>query len=148
MPETEILISSLDKARLTPLLDSARLDARIAQANLALLEREVGRATVRPPQAMPADVVAMHSRVAFVDLASGEVEQYTLVYPNEADMAQNRISVLAPIGTALLGYRVGDVVQWQVPAGSRQLQITSVESPQALVAESILRRPAFNGAGH
>ena len=70
----------------------------------------------------------MNSHVTFVDLATGEEESYTLVYPRDANMLHDRISVFAPIGTALLGYRVGDVIEWAVPAGKRRFQITKVDA--------------------
>ena len=78
------------------------------------------------PSELPPDVVAMNSTVWFRDLDSDEIEKYTLVYPAEADVVQDRISVLAPIGTALLGYRTSDVVQWRVPSGKRRFEIIDV----------------------
>ena len=68
----------------------------------------------------------MNSVVRLRDLDSGETEEYELVYPADADMAHNRISVLAPIGTAILGYRLGDVIEWPVPAGLRRLRVEEV----------------------
>jgi regulator of nucleoside diphosphate kinase len=66
------------------------------------------------------------------DLANGREMTYQIVFPKDADLARNRISVLAPIGTALLGYGAGDIVEWQVPAGIRRLQILAVEyQPEA-----------------
>jgi regulator of nucleoside diphosphate kinase len=56
-------------------------------------------------------------------LATGEKVAYTLVFPGKADSSTGKISVLAPIGTAVLGYRVGDVVEWRVPAGSRKFRV-------------------------
>ena len=72
------------------------------------LERELNRAKVVQPAEIPADVITMNSRVHLKDLEAGEDLFYTLVFPSDADFGQNRISILAPIGTALLGYRVGD----------------------------------------
>jgi regulator of nucleoside diphosphate kinase len=68
----------------------------------------------------------MNSTVRLRDLDSGEVETYTLVYPNEADAEENRISVLAPIGTAIIGYRVGDVIKWPVPGGFVRLRVEEI----------------------
>ena len=56
-------------------------------------------------------------------LPVGEEETYTLVYPENMDMSQGKVSILAPIGTAMLGYRVGDVFEWEVPAGNRRLKV-------------------------
>lgn len=130
-----IIISITDKHQLQSLVNSARLDSRISLASLIALERELARATLVPADDVPADVVTMNSRVTFVDLGTDEEESYTLVYPRDANMLHDRISVLAPIGMALLGYRVGDVVEWTVPAGKRHLRITKVdvESPAVVV---------------
>ena len=79
------------------------------------------------PEEMPADVVTMHSLVRFVDEDNGEEQTVTLVYPFEADAALGRVSVLAPIGTALLGLRVGQRIDWQVPSGgTRRLRVVQV----------------------
>lgn len=129
MRKYKIMISSADHQRLTKLLNSVRLDRRIPLENIEALEGELAQAKIVEPAKLPADVVSMDSTVWFRDLESGEVEKYTLVAPAEADVVNDRISVLAPIGTALLGYRVNDVVEWRVPSGKRRLQITRVEQP-------------------
>jgi regulator of nucleoside diphosphate kinase len=64
--------------------------------------------------------------VSLRDLDSGEQMQVSLVYPSAADAAAKKISILAPIGTAILGYRTGDTVEWEVPAGVRRLKIEDV----------------------
>ena len=126
MRSSSITISSTDYQQLLTLINSARLDRRVPADSLQLLERELSRATVVDPMDLPPDVVAMNTTVWFREQGDDEVEQYTLVYPAEADVIQQRISVLAPIGTALLGYRVGDVVVWRVPSGRRRLVIVNV----------------------
>jgi regulator of nucleoside diphosphate kinase len=126
MRTTSITISSADYGGLLTLVDSARLDRRVPAESLDLLERELFRAAIVDSSELPADVVAMNSTVWFRDLNSDEIEKYTLVYPAEADVVRDRISVLAPIGTALLGYRTGDVVQWPVPSGKRRFEIIEV----------------------
>ena len=126
MRTTSITISSADYSGLLTLVDSARLDRRVPAESLDLLERELFRAAIVDSSELPADVVAMNSTVWFRDVNSDEIEEYTLVYPAEADVVRDRISVLAPIGTALLGYRTGDVVQWRVPSGKRRFEIVDV----------------------
>jgi regulator of nucleoside diphosphate kinase len=126
MRTSSITISSSDYSGLLTLVDSARLDRRIPSASLDLLERELSRAEIVDSSQLPEDVVAMNSTVWFRELGSDEIEKYTLVYPAEADVVRDRISVLAPIGTALLGYRTGDVVQWHVPSGKRRFTIVDV----------------------
>jgi regulator of nucleoside diphosphate kinase len=68
----------------------------------------------------------MQSRVRVRDLGSGQDTVYTLVFPREADVNAGRLSVLAPIGTALLGYRQGDEIEWPVPGGLRRLKVMKV----------------------
>jgi regulator of nucleoside diphosphate kinase len=126
MRSSPITISSTDYNRLLALINSARLDRRVPAESLELLERELSRAAIVAPSELPDDVVAMNATVWFRELDLDEVEKYTLVYPPEADVVRNRISVLAPIGTALLGYRIGDVVQWRVPSGKRRFEIVDV----------------------
>jgi regulator of nucleoside diphosphate kinase len=126
MRASPITISSTDYGRLLALVNSARLDRRIPMDSLLALEQELGRATIVEPDEVPGDIVTMNSTVWFRDVDSDEVESYTLVYPSQADVIQNRISVLAPLGTALLGDRVGAVVQWQVPSGKRKFEILDV----------------------
>lgn len=130
MRSSPITISSADRDRLLNLINSARLDWRVQSDHLFALEGELARAHLVDPGALPADVVGMHSTVWFRDLNTQEVESYTLVYPSEADVTCNRISVLAPIGTALLGFRVGDIVNWPVPLGTSRLEITRVVQHQ------------------
>jgi regulator of nucleoside diphosphate kinase len=126
MRKYSITISSNDYNGLRSLVHSARLDRRVSAENLDALERELARAKVVDPSEIPDDVVTMNAKVGFRDLDSDEIEEYTLVYPSKADVLRNRISVLAPIGTALLGYRVGDSVEWRVPSGKRRFEIVDV----------------------
>ena len=125
-----IIVSSRDLARLEALLDSPVLSRH--PAALALMD-ELNRAEILPPEQIPADVVTMHSRVECEDVASGEDHVLTLVYPNEADVERGRVSVLAPVGSALLGLSVGQTIDWQAPGGrSLKLRVKSVRyQPEA-----------------
>ena len=125
-----LIVSSRDLARLEALLDSPVLSRH--PAALALMD-ELNRAEILPPEQIPADVVTMHSRVECEDFASGEDHVLTLVYPNEADVERGRVSVLAPVGSALLGLSVGQTIDWQAPGGrSLKLRVKSVRyQPEA-----------------
>jgi len=90
------------------------------------LRRAVSRAKVVPTARVPGDVVTMRSRVRLSDLTREREEVYTLVYPEEADLTQGKLSVLSPLGTALLGARVGDVVSLVTGTGPRTIKIRSV----------------------
>jgi regulator of nucleoside diphosphate kinase len=137
MHTSNILISRADLGRLLRLIDSARLDSRIPTSHIAALEGELGRANIVELDEMPGDVVTMGSTIWFRDPETDEVEQYTLVAPFEADVLRDRISVLAPIGTALLGYRLGDVVEWRVPSGTRRMEIVKVHQRPPVAKPSL-----------
>ncbi len=94
--------------------------------NFERLIDELDRANVVDPRDVPADVVTMDSKVQLRDLDSGEKLTFTLVFPLNADFSQRKVSVLAPIGSAVLGYREGSVVEWDVPSGRRRLKIEKV----------------------
>ncbi len=137
MKKRTLIISHADRERLEALIDSARLDPLVREDSLAALEAEVGRARVVPADKVPPDVITMNSVVRLRDLDSVVTEEYELVYPEDADITHHRISVLAPIGTAILGYRAGDIIEWPVPAGRRCLRV-----------EEVLYQPERAGALH
>lgn len=112
--------------RLRDLLDSPGATAGRDKAHLLELEQELLRSTAVQPANIPNDVITMNSKVRLKDLDAGKEVIYTLVFPANADTDQKKISVLAPIGTALLGYRVGDVITWEVPAGIKRLKVEEV----------------------
>jgi regulator of nucleoside diphosphate kinase len=123
-----IVVAEADVRRLRGLLSARRETAAHDAAHLIELESELERAIVVSSDAVPAQVVAMDSAVIVLDLASGERREFTLVYPAAADPAAGRISVLAPLGTALLGYREGDELEWLMPGGLRRLRIETVRN--------------------
>ena len=129
MNHTPIYISHDDNSKLRLLLATALY----SDANTALnkLREELDRAVVIDPAAFPPDVVTMDSTVEFEDLVTSEVEAYTITFPERADIERKRISILAPIGTALIGCRVGDLVKWSTPGGIRQLKVRRVTTPVA-----------------
>jgi regulator of nucleoside diphosphate kinase len=127
-----IVITEADYVRLRRLVESSRLFRQHDAKHLDDLEQELERAAIMKAGEVPSDVVTMNSRVRVKDLNSGRVTTYQIVFPREADIAKNRISVLAPIGTGLLGYSAGATIEWQVPSGRRRFRILAVEyQPQA-----------------
>jgi regulator of nucleoside diphosphate kinase len=95
------------------------------------LAAELDRAIIAPLAQMPADVVTMHSRVAFEDVRSGAIREVVLVYPAASDASAGRLSVLAPIGAALLGLRIGDTIEWPLPDDRTvSLRILAVVPPR------------------
>src|SRR5690606_184214 len=107
-----IVISSRDATRLEAILESPQWQNNPAAESLMA---ELARAEIVDDADLPADVVGMHSRVECVDEASGERHSLTLVYPHEADADAGRVSVLAPVGSALLGLSVGQSIDWDAP---------------------------------
>ena len=123
---TSIYITELDYNRLNGLIDRTRERNGVDKEYLNKLEAELERAEVVDAKDIPADVITMRSKVRLKDLVSGESNTYSLVFPREADFVEGKISVLAPIGTAILGYRLGDTIEWPVPSGLRRLKVEEI----------------------
>ncbi len=126
MTDKNIHITELDRKRLIDLITNAQSGEYRGSIYLEKLRGELNRADIVLPQEIPGDVITMNSKVVLLDLDTQEEETYTLVYPENANSTEGRISILAPIGTAMLGYRVGDVFEWEVPAGKRRLKVDKI----------------------
>lgn len=143
MSTRTIAITQSDMEQLRLLLVEERERLRRAprnghdDAHLRALEAELDRATLLSAGEAPGEIITMHAEAYLTDLDTGEEFCYTLVFPEEADVRRQRISVLAPIGTAMLGYRVGDVFEWPVPDGLRRLKIIRVQA-QPNAARSVV----------
>lgn len=122
----KIFITEFDKSRLEELIAVATDFGKQKRDDLELLVGELSQAKVVEPKKIPADVVTMNSQVKLRDQKTDEVLEYTLVFPKDADYEKGAISILAPVGTAILGYAVGDVIDWPVPSGNRQLLIEAI----------------------
>lgn len=118
---SKIYITEFDKERLTKLLDKKLPHDAFDKALLIELDKGV----IVTPENVPKDVVTMNSEIRFRDERGNNLE-YWLVFPEDADLSRNKISVLSPIGCALLGYGVGDKVSLNTPNGQRELVITEV----------------------
>ncbi len=126
MAEREIFVTDSDLQTLTNLLAGVGRGDPRDREHIERLEAELDRAQVVPPTEIPPDVVTMNSEVEVRNLTTGDTIVFTLVFPVDADVDRQKVSVLAPMGTAVLGYRVGDVIEWTVPAGVRRLEIKRV----------------------
>ena len=125
MARDTIVITEPDRQKLTALIRDLRdRGEELPHANE--LAQELARARIVSPEETDPGVITMNSRFRLTDLDDKETEEYTLVFPQEADIEKRRISVLSPVGTGLLGYRKGDVVEWTVPAGKRRLKIDAI----------------------
>lgn len=126
MENKPIYITEFDLERLKKLLHEAQSTEYRKSEYLEKLQTEIARAVVVSPHDIPSDVITMNSTVLLQDVDTKEDETYTLVFPEDANLEQAKLSVLAPIGTAMLGYKVGDVFEWNVPAGTRRLQVIKI----------------------
>jgi regulator of nucleoside diphosphate kinase len=121
-----IYITNNDHQRLLELLEVARSIHFRDRGDLIGLEAELKRAIIVDAKKVPTDVITMNSQADLVDLVTGERATFTVVFPYNADVDEGRISVLAPLGAAMLGYRVGDEFEWKVPYGTRQFRVTKI----------------------
>ena len=132
MNNRNIMMTPADHEELEAVVMSTGKVSGRAQAELRSLQNELRRATILPVDKIPADVITMNSRAELIDLESNERMEFTLVLPSDADIDAGKISVLAPLGTAMLGYRVGDEFEWPVPYGARRLRVEKVHfQPEA-----------------
>lgn len=121
-----IYITEADRDKLQKIIATAQEFGGGDKNYLDKLVLELQRAEVVSADTIPADVITMNSKVVLEDLDNGDEMHYTLVYPQDAALSQGKISVLAPIGTAILGYRSGDVIDWEVPGGIARLQVKTI----------------------
>jgi regulator of nucleoside diphosphate kinase len=141
MNTTPIYITREDNSKLRLLVTTALYSH--ANAALAQLRKELDRASIIDSTEIPPGVVTMDSCVEFEDLATGEVEEYTITFPDRANVEHKRLSILAPIGTALIGCREGNIVSWSTPGGVRRLKIRRV-TPPAVEAAPMASSLAFS----
>ena len=124
--EHDIIITNTDLQRLLPVLDQHDTPASES------LEMELHRAVIVDRHAVPADVVTMNSEVVYEDVETRARRTVKVVFPKDADAKAGRVSVLAPIGSALLGLRVGQDIEWQVPSGTKRVRVVEVRyQPEA-----------------
>lgn len=119
----EIYITHYDMERLRTLIEVYGGDDT---PYLDRLEEELDRARVVDPRNIPGDVVTMNSVVRIRDLDTGEEKTFALVFPNKTGAGEKTVSILAPVGTALIGCREGDTIEWNVPAGTKRIQVTEI----------------------
>jgi regulator of nucleoside diphosphate kinase len=117
-----IFITQADMKRLQSLIESMKSSREDLQA----LRAELHQAHIVAPADIPKDVVTMNSKAQVRDLETNEIMTYTLVFPGNANIDDGKISVLAPVGTAMLGHRAGEEFEWHVPAGPVRLRVEEV----------------------
>lgn len=121
MKNESLLITEENYQKLSRLLHNANPEVS------ALLEEELGRASIVAESEVPHNVVTMNSTLRYLDVETNKESEVTLVYPQDADLEKNKLSVLAPIGVALIGLKEGQSIHWKLPNGTqRWIRIVSV----------------------
>jgi len=124
--EKKLYITGYDMERLELILDAALQKNHNQYDNIRKLMDDLDRADIVDEKDVPDDVVLMNSQVSVMDLDSNEKMTFKLVFPEEANLDRKKVSILAPVGSAVLGYRTGDIVEWEVPSRKRRLKIAKV----------------------
>lgn len=123
---SKIIINRLDYARIKKSISDARLFRSINSAEAEKLNLELDSAEIMEPQAIPSDVVTMNSIVKMTFLSNNKEVSFQIVYPHQASVKENKISIFSPIATALIGYKVHDEIEWIVPGGLTKIRIDEI----------------------
>ncbi len=99
---------------------------------IRFLAEELKRAKVVKDNKIAGDIVQLNSTVQVEDQSTNKTMDFQIVLPSQANLKENKISILAPIGIALIGFKKDQLVEWQMPAGKRTLKIVKVENAPAL----------------
>ncbi len=135
MKKRPIIMTAADHAELSFAIAAIDKLTERGRGEMRALQNELARANIVTPENLPPDVITMNSSAELLDLDTKERMEFTLVFPRHANVEGGKISVLAPLGTAMLGYRVGDEFEWIVPYGLRRLKVTAVRfQPEAALA--------------
>ena len=126
MRKQSIVLTDSDSSRLQSLVEFAKRAFTRDRHHVESLEEKLSCAEIVRAHEISPNVVRMNSRVRIRDLDAGRHMDYTLVFPQDADIADNRISVLAPLGTAILGSGIGEEIRWEVPGGVRRVKVEDV----------------------
>ncbi len=126
MDTRKIQITQNDMKKLHEAIHEAKNSGYRSSIYIQNLEGELDRAVIVDPRAVPADVITMNSKVLLTDLVHNDQMELTLVFPEDSAKGGGRVSILAPIGTAMIGYRVGDVFEWDTPEGKTSLRVDKI----------------------
>jgi regulator of nucleoside diphosphate kinase len=126
MNQPSIFITTKDVEKLRDLIRDAYHTEYRGSDYLKKLAEEIEKASVVLPDQIPSDVITLNSTVRLADQETNEEMVYSLVFPEDADPSQGKISILAPIGTAMLGYKAGDTFEWDTPGGKRIIRVKEI----------------------
>ena len=123
---SKLIINKLDYARIKKCISDAKQFKSITESEADKLMMELGSAKIVEPEAIPSNVVTMNSIVNISFLNINKQVQFQIVYPDKANIKENKISIFSPIATALIGYKINDEIEWIVPAGLTKLRIDEI----------------------
>ena len=122
----DIYITQYDLERLLKVLRELPEKKHVTGFSVQELEDELNRGIVVSPKEVPENVITMNSRVLMRDVESGKDMTLWLVFPDKMDAVKNPVSILSPLGTAMIGYKVGDVFTWESPTGKKQIEVLDI----------------------
>ena len=123
---SKIILNRLDYSRIKQCLSDAKQFKSISATEAENLLKELNSAKIVEPQEIPGNVVTMNSIVKISFSNTNKQVEFQIVYPEKADLKNNKISIFSPIATALIGYKVGDEIEWLVPAGLTKITIDEI----------------------
>lgn len=126
MQQQTIRVTDFDARHLEGLIEGPQPRNSRDARSIALLEQHLGDAEVLPARRVGPDLVTMNSEVQVRDLDAHETITFRLVFPHAVHSGAGRVSVLAPLGMAVLGRKVGERVTWRTPGGLRRLRVDCV----------------------
>lgn len=122
----KIILSRLDFSRIHKSIHDAKRMNTLGAAEAELLLKELDSAEIVEPSEIPHDVVTMNSIVKISFLNSDKTVHFQIVYPGEANIRENKISIFSPVATALIGYKVSNEIEWMVPSGLTKIRIEEI----------------------
>jgi len=122
----DIYITQYDLERLLKVLRELPEKKHVTGFSVQELEDELNRGIVVSPKEVPENVITMNSRVLMRDVESGNDMTLWLVFPDKVDAVKNPVSILSPLGTAMIGYKVGDVFEWESPSGTKKIEVLDI----------------------
>jgi regulator of nucleoside diphosphate kinase len=126
MKRKDIYITQYDLERLLKVLRELPEKKHVTGFSVQELEDELNRGIVVSPKEVPENVITMNSRVLMRDVESGNDMTLWLVFPDKVDAVKNPVSILSPLGTAMIGYKVGDVFEWESPSGTKKIEVLDI----------------------
>lgn len=123
---SKIIINRLDYARIKKCISDAKQFKSITSIEAENLLKELDSAKIMEPESIPSNVVTMNSIAKITFLSNNKQVQFQIVYPDQANLKENKISIFSPIATSLIGYKVNDEIEWIVPAGLTKIRIDEI----------------------